>query len=146
MSITAVSRCLQCHAVVNVHWLSCLVCQSPLPPVSEPHEEGAFDAASGPQSALTPPLQPGWIVTYTDPQGRLCGGADDREHGTVKECRWQGSGWIVVLTDGHALPLSTVRAVGSTDAEGRLTAAWTVRGCGYDGTGQETTKKRREGD
>ena len=28
MSLTAVSRCLQCHAVVNVHWTACLVCKT----------------------------------------------------------------------------------------------------------------------
>ena len=38
-----------------------------------------------------PPLQPGWLVVYRDRQGVLCGGPDDREHGTVDRCVWNGT-------------------------------------------------------
>lgn len=33
--MTAVSRCSECEAVINIHWPACLVCQAILPPVSE---------------------------------------------------------------------------------------------------------------
>ncbi|MEO7860585.1 MAG: hypothetical protein ABIU05_09090 [Nitrospirales bacterium] len=79
------------------------------------------------------PLQPGWSVTYRDTGGRLCGGADDRGFGTVKECRWHGNGWTVELTDGRQLHLSRIRAVGRTDSTGKIVAAWTVRSHGYNG-------------
>ena len=78
-----------------------------------------------------PPLQSGWLVAYLDRRGTLCGGCDDREHGTVHECRWGGKAWMVMLTDGQRLPLSAIRAVGHTEQDGRLVAAWTVRDHGY---------------
>lgn len=81
----------------------------------------------------TTPLAPGWLVAYRDRQGVLCGGCDDRPHGTVQECQWSGMAWTVHLTDGQQLPLLSIRSVGKTDGEGRLVAAWTVRECGYDG-------------
>ena len=42
MSATAVGQCSHCHAVVNVHWPSCLVCHalmSPMP-ASQRHSLG----------------------------------------------------------------------------------------------------------
>lgn len=75
----------------------------------------------------TEPLQPGWLVAYHDRRGVLCGGCVDREHGTVHECRWDGTGWTVNLTDGQQLPLSLIRSVGQTDDTGQIVAAWTVR-------------------
>lgn len=80
-----------------------------------------------------PPLQSGWLVVYRYRRLALCGGTDDREHGTVRACRWNGNGWTVLLTDGQQLPLSLIRAVGQTNETGRLIAAWTVREHGYDG-------------
>jgi len=74
------------------------------------------------------PLQPGWLVCYRDQRGALCGGCDDRQHGTVEGCRWDGKGWTVTLTDGQRLPLSIIRGVTTLDG-----AAWTVREHGYDG-------------
>ena len=91
--------------------------------------------ALGTEAALTPPLQSGWLVAYRDAHGRLCGGADDRAHGTVERCAWSDSTWTVVLTDGPRLPLSMIRSVGRTDATGQIVAAWTVREHGYDGDG-----------
>lgn len=82
-----------------------------------------------------PPLQPGWLVVYRDRRGTLCGGCDDRAHGTVRACQWQDHGWMVSLTDGQSLPLSTIRSVGQTHESGQLLAAWTVREHGYDGEG-----------
>lgn len=79
------------------------------------------------------PLQPGWLVAYRDRQGVLCGGCDDRAHGTVQACQWDEKGWTVHLTDGQRLPLSMIRSIGQTDEAGHLMAAWTVREHGLDG-------------
>ena len=98
-----------------------------------PHEEAVIEGASP-----TPPLHPGWLVVYRDRRGALCGGCDDRQHGTVQECRLEGNGWMVHLTDGQKLPLSMIRSVGHTNAEGHLVAAWTTREHGYDGAGSAT--------
>ncbi len=134
MSLT-VSRCLQCHAVVNVHWAACLVCKAPLPlvPTDAPADSEEDQPPSEP--ARIPPLESGWFVVYRDRTDKLRGGADEREHGTVKECQWHGSGWRLVLTDGAHLSLSSIRAVGQTNEKGRLLAAWTVREHGLDGLG-----------
>ncbi|MDK2743478.1 MAG: hypothetical protein NDI90_11230 [Nitrospira sp. BO4] len=91
------------------------------------------------ESTPQPPLQPGWLVTYQDKAGNLCGGPEDREHGTVQECLWDAGRWLVCLADGERVPLSFIRAVGQTDLKGRLCAAWTVREHGYDGRKQEAT-------
>ena len=53
MSTAAVGHCNQCTAVVNRHWLTCLVCAAPLP---APSREGSLTEATSPM----PPLQPGW--------------------------------------------------------------------------------------
>src|SRR6185295_15603371 len=82
-----------------------------------------------------PPLQPGWLVAYRDRQGVLCGGCDDRQHGTVQACQWDGNGWTLWLTDGKRMPLSFIRSVGQTDDTGQIVAAWTVREHGYGGEG-----------
>ena len=80
------------------------------------------------------PLQPFWAVTYRDADGRLRGGSDDKAHGTVKACRWQGNNWTVELTDGQRLDLWRIRAVGRTDSLGQIVSAWTVREHGLDGS------------
>jgi hypothetical protein len=82
-----------------------------------------------------PPLSPGWLVAYRDSAGRLCGGCDDRERGTVAACAWDGQTWLITLTSGDALPIRQVVSVGKTDGEGRVTAAWLVNTHGYDGEG-----------
>ena len=145
MNTTAVGHCSHCAAVVNRHWPSCLVCHAPIEalpretgsPMSaappHPQEEAVIEVASP-----TPPLHPGWLVAYRDRRGTLCGGCVDREHGTVQDCRWEGNGWTVHLTDGHRLPLTSIRSVGQTDKAGEIVAAWTVREQGYDGTGPLT--------
>lgn len=84
---------------------------------------------------LTPPVESGWLVTYRDQSGRLCGGADDRAHGTVQECQWDMGRWTLCLTDGQLIPLSIIQAVASTHSDGRIRAAWNVREHGYDGHG-----------
>ena len=143
MSLTTVSRCLQCHAVINVHWTACLVCKAPLPVV--PADLPALSAEDGPPSgaAHIPPLNPGWLVVYRDKTGKLRGGTDEREHGTVKECQWNSAGWRLLLTNGEHLSLLSIRAVGQTSKEGRLVAAWTVRECGLDGTSTTIPTKQR---
>lgn len=86
-------------------------------------------AISGP----IPPLQPGWLVVYRDQRGALCGGCDDRQHGTVDACRMDRNGWTLSLTDGQEMPLSVIRSVGQTDEAGQIIAVWTTREHGYDG-------------
>lgn len=137
MGTTAVGHCSHCAAIVNRRWPSCLVCHAPLIAVTR-CETGSPTSTTPthPQSPM-PPLQPGWLVCYRDRRGGLCGGCDDRQHGTVDKCRWEGNEWAVFLTDGQRLPLSIIRSVGQTDDAGRIVAAWTVREHGYDG--------RREG-
>ena len=98
-----------------------------------------------PAEEPTPPLRPGWLVVYRDQRGALCGGCDDRQHGTVKECRWAGVAWTVHLTDGQQLPLTSIRSVGKTDGEGRLVAAWSVRAHGYDGVLNELHDAKKVG-
>ena len=88
------------------------------------------------ETTPTLPLQPGWLVAYRDQLGGLCGGCDDRQHGTVQECRWTAGAWTVYLTDGQEMPLSIIRSVGQTDDAGQIVAAWTVKEHGYDGEGR----------
>jgi hypothetical protein len=85
--------------------------------------------------SIASPVLPGWLVTYQDSAGRVCGGSEDRAQGTVQECCWEAGRWTLYLTDGQQIPLWRVRAVGQTDANGRIGAAWTVREHGYDGNG-----------
>lgn len=82
-----------------------------------------------------PPLCAGWLVAYRDRQGRLRGGCDERNQGTVQACQWDGTTWTVMLTNGDCLPLSRIVSVGQTDSQGKVLAAWTVRAHGYDGEG-----------
>jgi hypothetical protein len=84
----------------------------------------------------TPPLQTGWIVTYFDRHGRLCGGWEERETSTVKQCHGTGQGCQVELSSGQRIPIRAIRAVGQTNEQGRLLAAWTVREHGLDGKGK----------
>lgn len=98
-------------------------------------EESASPQTPSPRLVAIPasPLRFGWLVMYRDQRGALCGGCDDRQHGTVQECRWAVGAWTVHLTDGQRLPLSRIQSVGKTDSEGKLVAAWSVRAHGYDG-------------
>lgn len=82
------------------------------------------------------PLQSGWLVCYRDRLGRLAGGCDDRQGGTVQSCTWDGGRWTVLLTNGQSLPLALVRSVAKTDHTGRVLSAWTVREHGCDGEGR----------
>ena len=72
-------------------------------------------------------------MAYRDREGRLRGGCDDRAHGTVQSCIWDGAAWTVILTDRQQLPLTAIRSVGRTNAADDVVAAWTVREHGYDG-------------
>ncbi len=139
MTITAVSRCAQCEAVVNIRWPSCLVCRATLPPVVATGSSEVIHENQGRAVEPLMPILPGWLVTYQDKEGRLSGGAEDRGHGTVQECRWDAGHWTVHLTNGQQVPLWVIRAVGQTDTDGRLLAAWEVRRHGYDGRKQEAT-------
>jgi hypothetical protein len=137
MSAVAVGQCVQCGAVVNVHWAACLVCRTILPSVPgagapPQHTPDNYRRMEEPVA----PILPGWVLAYRDRQGVLRGGCDDRAHGTVQECRWDSTGWTVYLTDGQQVSLSLIQAVGKTDNTGRLIAAWTVKEHGYDGNGR----------
>jgi len=145
LMLAAVAKCSRCTAVVNTHWKTCLVCQSPIEAGAShegteeestraPHEAGGVSRVLAVASEEPcPPLSPRWVVAYRSADGQLRGGYDDREAGTVKECRWDGHGWTVHLRNGDGLPLSRVVSVGQTDRTGRIIAAWTVREHGYDG-------------
>lgn len=87
----------------------------------------------GPLTLPEAPLRAGWLVAYRDGQGILRGGCEERDYGTVHECRWDGMTWSISLTDGNAIPLSRVVSVGKTDPKGNVIAAWTVRAHGYNG-------------
>jgi hypothetical protein len=82
-----------------------------------------------------PPLKVGWLVAYKDRQGRLRGGCEEREAGTVQTCEWNGAGWVVTLPNGDRLPLSKIVSVAKTDPQGRILSAWTVREHGFNGEG-----------
>ncbi|MGQ0557485.1 MAG: hypothetical protein ACT4PN_16250 [Nitrospiraceae bacterium] len=99
-------------------------------PLDEVLPEPVVDTES---EALIPPLLPGWLIAHRDQRGRLRGGCDEREVGTVNGCEWTGSSWIVTLPNGDRLPLSKIVSVARTDAQGQVVAAWTVREHGYDG-------------
>ena len=75
-------------------------------------------------------------MVYRDRAGRLRGGDDERDHGTVARLEWVTGSWTVWLTNGESLPLSRVRAVSQTNGEGQIVAAWDVLGCGIDGHGR----------
>lgn len=94
--------------------------KNPLPQVAEPP---------------TAPLVKGWLITYRNRVGQLCGGCDDRLDGTVQECRWDEGHWLVRLTNGATIPLSAITSVAKTDSTGLVLAAWTTREHGYDGEG-----------
>ncbi len=97
----------------------------------EPYCESVYVPGGTP--LLTSPIEAGSLVVYLDQTGRLCGGVDDRMHGTVEACQREAGKWIVVLTDGQRLPLSKIRAMASTHPDGRISAAWSVREHGFDG-------------
>lgn len=82
---------------------------------------------------LIPPIQSGWIVTYEDRHRKLCGGVVDRVRGTVQDCRREAGRWMVRLTDGQQIFLERIKAVGQSDAQGRLLAAWEVKRHGFNG-------------
>lgn len=79
MPLTTLSRCVQCEAVVNIHWPACMVCRAILPrdPQLSTSTEITPDTA---RPALSPiaPLQPGWIVAHRDQAGNLRGGCKDK--------------------------------------------------------------------
>ena len=160
MTLTAVSRCSECKAVVNIHWTACLVCRTIISPVPEvdAHQhtpdlpERKKDSVSLSESvsiagvvAQDPPrpdlpsfpLLPHCFVTYTDSQGRLRGGWDERATSTVKQCHRVGANCEVELAHGGRIPIRAVRGVGKLSAEGCLIGAWSVREHGYDGRKQE---------
>lgn len=81
----------------------------------------------------TPPLSPGMFVAY-QVDGKLVGGAHDRRHGEVLECRWVPTrGYVVTLTNGLQLHLREIRSVAQVNPDGKVVAAWVTADHGYDG-------------
>lgn len=103
------------------------------PFIKETAEMECDPKCEDPLTLREPPLQAGWLVAYRDMTGKLRGGFDEREHGTVAECRWKGNEWVIALTDGGGLPGRIIRAVSRVNAEGRIVEAWTVASHGLDG-------------
>ena len=95
----------------------------------------AEELPSPPPAPPAPPLPLYCFVTYIDSSGRLCGGWDERNACTVRQCHGSGAACQVELSNRDFIPLQAVRAVGQLNAEGRLVAVWTVRDHGYDGNG-----------
>ena len=87
--------------------------------------------------APTWPLPAGWLVMYRDRSGRLRGGSDERQCGTVTACRWDGRAWRVTVRTGTRVPLSRITSVGQTNSEGQVVASWTIREQGHDGEGRD---------
>ena len=105
-------------------------------PVADPSEQSIVTRET--PSPPAPPLQPGWVVAYTDRQGRLCGGWDERATSTVKCCHGTGQ---ALRSGAKRWPKDSPAvhpAVGQTNEEGRLLAAWTVREHGFDGMNTKT--------
>lgn len=104
-----------------------------------PHIESIYVSGGTPPppELPLPPIQPGWLVEYRDQAGRPCGGSDQREHGTVESCEWDGQTGEVILTDGQAVPVSHVRGVVETRPDGEIISAWETQRHGLDGRKQE---------
>ena len=87
-----------------------------------------------PRSAegLVLPIQPGWLVAYRGPDGKLRGGCDDREHGTVETGERREAAWTFTLTDGTVLPAKAIVSVAKVATDGQVVAAWTVRDHGLE--------------
>ena len=79
------------------------------------------------------PIQPGGLVAYRGPDGKLRGGCDEREHGTIREARLGDTGWVFTVTDGTEIPARAIVSVAEVRPDGRVGAAWTVRHDGLDG-------------
>lgn len=89
------------------------------------------------------PLQRGWLVAYRDQSGRLCGGCDERDRGTVSRCEWDGTSWAVTVGTGEVIPIGRVVSVGKTAPDGRVVAAWRVKEHGHDGEGRQSQAEGR---
>ncbi len=100
--------------------------------VEAPLSTEAIPGAKPPAS----PIKPGWLVAYRGPGGKLRGGCDDREHGTVQTGERREAAWTFTLTDGTVLPARAIVSVAQVAQNGRIVAAWTVRNFGLDGERQ----------
>jgi hypothetical protein len=78
------------------------------------------------------------LVAYRGGDGKLHGGYDDPQHGTVRSRQYGSSGQTFTLTDGAVISAKSVVSVGNVDSEGRVIAAWTVRRWGLDGLGMSS--------
>lgn len=86
-----------------------------------------------PASGSEIPILPGWLVAYRGPDGKLRGGWEERDHGTIRKGRFSDGGWIFTLTDGTEISVRAIVSVAQVALDGRVVAAWTVREHGLDG-------------
>jgi hypothetical protein len=100
---------------------------------SKPDMAASTVQDSGPPQVPNPPIQPGWLVTYRESDGRLQGGDLDRQHGTVASAEYGSRGWVLTLTDGSSVAFAEIQGVTKTAQDGSVLAAWTVRAHGHDG-------------
>ena len=57
---------------------------------------------------IVPPILAGWLITYMNQAGTLCGGSIDRAHGTVQGCYRKAGTWMVHLSDGQQVSCAPV--------------------------------------
>ncbi len=90
MSTTAVGHCVQCSAVVNLHWPHCLVCHATL--------QASSRKAGSPASAV----QPGDRITWQGSDGKVHDGMVDFLH------TYSGEVWaFCTLPDGRWTAVDT---------------------------------------
>lgn len=97
---------------------------------------GPIPAVVRPPTSISAPIQPGWVITYRDAQGRSQGGADARQDGTVRSCHRIGAQWVVELTTGTRVGEAQIVGVASVSPQGKVLAAWTVQEHGLSGREQ----------
>jgi len=108
MSISAVSHCPACQAVINIHWLTCLVCEAPIPRPDT--------ATPEPPTGTLPvsPIQPGEPVVVQSMTGGtirgIVGATTVETEAPLKVGRWYwvcapaGDRWVhesLVSRDGQ---------------------------------------------
>ena len=137
MTVTAVSRCAQCEAVVNVYWPSCLVCRAALPPVPEAPAPSGLIPDNQRRAGRAPRSNSPRLARDVSgsTQGNFLVGLRIERMGRCRSVAGMQERRTVRLTDGQQIPRWIIRAVGKTDQGGRILAAWSVRDHGYDGNG-----------
>ncbi len=100
------------------------------------HKAASSTVSSKPAEHPAPPIQPGWLVAYRGPDGRLRGGGDDQDHGTVQSAELGPDGWAFMMSDGKVIAGRAIVSVARVASDGPVVAAWTVQHHGFDGDGR----------